>query len=103
MDIVVNDHKDGKVYTTFDALSGKVSITAPHNVRFDEIKITLEGSTKTYVENLTPTSSRTRISATHNFLKLVMPIRESDYPQPRVAEARRTYSFPFNVSKQSRS
>jgi hypothetical protein len=96
MDIILDDHAEGKVYTTFDALSGKVEITASHNARFDEIQITLEGSTKVWVENLSPHSTRARTTAKHSFLKLTMPIQEADYPQPRVAEAGRTYTYPFN-------
>jgi hypothetical protein len=96
LEITLDNHNDAKIYTTFDALSGRVEIAAPHNARFDEIQITLEGSVKTYVESLSPHSSRSRITALHNFLKLVMPIRESDYPQPRIAESDRTYAFPFN-------
>lgn len=96
MDIIFDNHDEGKIYTTFDALSGRVEITASHNARFDEIQITLEGSTKVWVENLSPHSTRARTTARHNFLKLAMPIQESDYPQPRIAEAGRTYTFPFN-------
>jgi len=104
MEIILEDsHSDQKIYTTFDAVSGKVNITAPHNARFDEIRITLEGQTKTYVENLSPHSTRSKTTAVHNFLKLVMPVRESDYPQPRIAEAGRTYTFPFNVGLTCRS
>lgn len=98
VEIILDDHVDGKTYTTFDSLSGKVNITAPHAARFDEIRITLEGTTKTFVESLAPTSTRSRLTAVHNFLKLVMPIRDSEYPTPRIAEAGRTYTFPFNVS-----
>jgi len=96
MEIFLDNHVEGKIYTTFDAICGRVNITAPHNARFDEIRITLEGSTKAFVENFSPASTRSRTTATHNFLKLVMPIRESDYPQPRIAEAGRTYTFSFN-------
>ncbi|TVY84147.1 hypothetical protein LSUE1_G003020 [Lachnellula suecica] len=96
MEIILDDHTDGKIYSTFDAISGRVEITAPHNARFDEIQITLEGTVRTFVENLSPTSTRSKTTALHKFLKLVMPIPESDYPQPRIAEAGRTYTFPFN-------
>jgi hypothetical protein len=96
MKILLDNHDDGKIYTTFDALSGRVEITAPHNARFDEIQITLEGSVKTFVENLSPHTTRARTTALHNFLKLTMPIRDTDYPQPRIAEAGQTYKFPFN-------
>lgn len=96
MEIILEDHTEGKKYSTFDPVSGKVAITAPHEARFDEIKITLEGTVKTFVENLSPHTTKARTTATHNFLRLTMPIRESDYPQPRIAEAGRTYTFPFN-------
>jgi len=96
MEIILDDYTEGKFYSTFDALSGRVEITAPHNARFDEIQITLEGTVKTFVENLSPTSTRSKTTALHKFLKLVMPIAEADYPQPRIAEAGRTYTFPFN-------
>jgi len=98
MEIILDNHTEGKKYTTFDPLSGRVEITAPHEARFDEIQITLEGTVKTFVENLSPHTTRSRTTARHNFLKLTMPIRESDYPQPRIAEAGRTYSFPFNFA-----
>lgn len=96
MEIIIDGHKDNKVYTTYDPLSGRVEITSAHNARFDEVQITLEGSTKTWVENLSPHSTRARTTARHNFLKMTMPIPESEYPQPRIAEAGRTYTFPFN-------
>ncbi|TVY24628.1 hypothetical protein LHYA1_G006388 [Lachnellula hyalina] len=96
MEIILDDHIEGKIYTTFDALSGKVEITAPYNARFDEIHITLEGTVKTFVDDLSPEKTKSKTTALHKFLKLVMPISENDYPQPRVAEAGRTYTFPFN-------
>lgn len=96
MEIILNDYTESKVYTTFDALSGRVEITAPHSARFDEIQITLEGTVKTWVENLSPTTTKSKTTARHKFLKLVMPIAETDYPQPRIAEAGTTYTFPFN-------
>jgi hypothetical protein len=43
MEIHLDNHTDGKIYTTFDAISGKVHITATQTARFDEIQITLEG------------------------------------------------------------
>ncbi|KAE9368803.1 hypothetical protein N431DRAFT_470490 [Stipitochalara longipes BDJ] len=96
MDILLDNHEEGKIYTTLDALSGRVEITAPQNARFDEIQITLEGVVKTYVENLSPHTTRARTTAVHNFLRLTMPMRDADYPQPRIAEAGQTYKFPFN-------
>jgi hypothetical protein len=97
VDIKLDQHNDKPItYTTADSLSGEVSITAPHTARFDEVEITLQGLTLTHVENMTPVSTNARIEARHPFLKLTMPIPESDYPQPRIAEAGQTYKFPFN-------
>ncbi|KAI9648237.1 hypothetical protein NHQ30_002869 [Ciborinia camelliae] len=96
VEIHIDDYHDGKIYTTFDALSGKASITAPHDAQFDEIQITLEGVTRTYVENISQSSPTSRTTAVHRFLKLVMPIPEAAYPQRRIAEAGKTYTFPFN-------
>ncbi len=98
LDIRLRDHYEGKVYTTFDAITGCVEITAPHSARFDEVQITFEGTTRTYVENLSPSAIRSKTTAVHKFLKLVMPVRESDYPQPRIAEPGRTYRFDFNFA-----
>jgi len=98
MEILLQDHHDGKIYSTFDPICGRVEITAPHNARFDEVQITFEGSSKVYVENLSPAATRSKITAVHKFLKLVMPIRESEYPTPRIAEAGHTYKFDFNFA-----
>lgn len=94
--IVLDNHSDTKIYSTLDALSGRVEITSPFNARFDEIRITLEGTAKTYIESISPANSNARTTAVHNFLRMIMPVRDSDYPTPRIAEAGRTYRFPFN-------
>ncbi|KAG9243401.1 hypothetical protein BJ878DRAFT_423687 [Calycina marina] len=98
VEIDMKHHNDDTVYTTFDSITGNVNITAPSTSRFDEVRITFEGSTKTYVENLSPHSSKSRTTALHTFLKLTMPVRESDYPQPPVVEAGKTHTFPFNFA-----
>jgi hypothetical protein len=98
IEVLVDGHGPQKTYTTFDAVTGVVQITAPQNVRFDEVRITLEGRSKTFVETFSAAGSRSRSVARHCFLKLAMPLKDSDYPQPRVAEGGVTYTFPFNVS-----
>ncbi|KAI9817216.1 MAG: hypothetical protein M1827_001329 [Pycnora praestabilis] len=71
-------------------------MTAPNDARFDDISITFEGFTKTFVEKLATTAAvNPRIEAFHSFLKLTQPIDESILPQPRLAEAGRTYQIPF--------
>lgn len=39
-----------------------------------------------------------RQESMHRFLKLVQPIRDEEYPQPRVLEANRIYEFPFHFA-----
>jgi hypothetical protein len=98
VDITIHDHHDYKVYSTFDPIKGYVDITAPHDAPFDQVSITLEGISKTYVENLTPSAHRSKMTAVHKFLRLVMPIAESQYPQPRLAVGGETYRFKFNFA-----
>lgn len=86
----------GSTYSTLDHISGKVIVTAPHNTRFDKLEIQFLGSSKTFIEKLhTTPGMATSQSAFHNFLKLIQPIDESRYPQPRILEAGKTYEFPF--------
>jgi hypothetical protein len=45
---------------------------------------------------MTPVAVQTKTDASHTFLRLNMPIADSEYPQPRIAEAGQTYTFPFH-------
>jgi hypothetical protein len=98
LEIAIHDHSVGKVYTTFDAVAGIVSIRAPRKMRFDQVRITLEGTTTTSVEDMPASSFSTKRVAHHHFLKLAMPMTDADCSLPLVAEAGRAYTFPFNVS-----
>lgn len=69
-------------------------------MRFDQVRITLKGESKTFMDNCSAAGTASKRLACHNFLNLVMPLRDSDYPVLRVAEAGITYSFPFNVSQE---
>ena len=97
--ITLNDQQEeGLVpaYTTLDKIEGAVSITAPVNLSFDDIHITFQGSTRSYVEKVANTAAAaSRSQAYHNFLRLAQPIDESVIPPNRVAEAGTTYTFPF--------
>ncbi|KAF6833430.1 arrestin domain-containing protein [Colletotrichum musicola] len=91
IEININDHYTSKVYTSGSPISGDVIISPVHDTRFDYVQIILLGT------------SRTRLDAvqipqlsSHTFLKLEMPIPESAYPVPRIFEAGRTYTIPFN-------
>ncbi|KZF24321.1 hypothetical protein L228DRAFT_237261 [Xylona heveae TC161] len=83
-------------YTSLDRIEGEVAITAPNALRFEDISITFEGTSRTYVENVSSASMLTqRTAARHNFLKLAQPIDQSSFPHPRILEPGRTYRFPF--------
>ncbi|KAI9779053.1 MAG: hypothetical protein M1839_007719 [Geoglossum umbratile] len=98
IEIALNDDGQGaynRTYSTSDRIEGEVSITAPSDTRFDEVSITFEGNSKVFVETLSAHASTARVDANHRFLRLNQPIPTSSYPVPRVADAGRTYKFPF--------
>ena len=83
-------------YTSLDEIKGEVSITASSDTSFDDIYITFEGSTRTYVEKIATNSPTTgRTEAFHNFVRLLQPMDPSIFPNPRVIQAGKTYKFPF--------
>ena len=95
---LTDEQKDDFVprYTSLDEIKGEVSITAPCDTSFDDIYITFEGCTRTFVEKIastSPTSGRTE--AFHNFVRLVQPVDLSAFSHPCVFEAKKTYKFPF--------
>ncbi|KAK8868499.1 arrestin protein [Apiospora arundinis] len=91
MEIQLDNHYSAKAYTSSSSLSGRVVIRPSRDTRFDSLQILLMGVTRTRVDGVhAPAATQ------HTFLKLTMPIPESSYPVPRVYEADRTYSVPFN-------
>ena len=95
---LTDDQKDAFVpqYTSLDEIKGEVSITASCDMSFDDIYISFEGSTRTFVEKIASTSPTTgRTDAFHNFVRLVEPIGPSAFPNSKVIEAGKVYKFPF--------
>ena len=83
-------------YTSLDEIKGEVSISASSDTNFEDIYITFEGATRTFVEKTATTSpTNGRTEAFQSFLRLVQPMDEAAFPQPRVIEAGKTYKFPF--------
>lgn len=96
--IILNDQQHAFVpsYTSLDEISGKVSITAQSDTIFDQVYITFEGSARTSVERVAPTPPTSgRAEAFQSFLRLVQPMDDAAFPDPRVLQEGRTYSFPF--------
>ena len=95
---LTDDQKDkfAPQYTSLDEIKGEVSITAPCDTSFDDIYISFEGSTRTFVEKLASTSPTTgRTEAFHNFVRLIQPLDASTISDPRIIEAGKVYKFPF--------
>lgn len=83
-------------YTSLDEIRGEVSITAACDTSFDEIYITFDGATKTFVEKIATTSpTNSRTEAFHNFIRLVQPMDDNAFLEPRVLEGGKTYKLPF--------
>ncbi|OAL47194.1 arrestin [Pyrenochaeta sp. DS3sAY3a] len=86
-------------YSTMDTIEGHVTITAPHDIRFDDIDIAFVGTSHVFVDRLTTTPTMTgRTEASHRFLLLRQPIDESDFPAPRIFTAGKKYQFPFTFT-----
>ena len=84
-------------FSTGDKIQGLVSITAPHDTSFDEIEISLVGSTKAYVDRISPSAAiSARSEAFQMFLKVDCPINESDMPDNGTLKADHTYTLPFS-------
>ncbi|EDU47591.1 Bul1 N domain containing protein [Pyrenophora tritici-repentis] len=86
-------------YSSMDTLNGTVTITAPHDTRFEDIDIAFTGTSQVYVDRMTTTPTMTgRTEAKHRFLTLRQPINESNFPTPRIFEAGKAYIFPFTFT-----
>ncbi|EON96561.1 putative arrestin protein [Phaeoacremonium minimum UCRPA7] len=91
MNIHLDNHFKSKIYTSSSPISGNVTITTQRDVRFDSVEIILLGVARTRVDGVSSPHE-----SSHTLLKIPMPIPESSYPVPRVLEAGREYSIPFN-------
>ncbi|KAI8954221.1 arrestin [Xylaria longipes] len=91
MDIHIDNHYQSKIYTTSSTISGHVKVNASHDVQFDKVQILLLGTTRTRIDAINIPQA-----TSHTFLKLIMPVSDSYYPEPRRFEAGTTYTIPFH-------
>ncbi|OAL39022.1 hypothetical protein AYO20_01773 [Fonsecaea nubica] len=83
-------------YATYDEIKGRVDIRFEKDTSFDDVSITFEGRSCTYVEKIATTAPTTgRTTGRHTFLKVQQPIPESLLPEGSTFEAGVTYSIPF--------
>lgn len=91
MEVKLDHHYKTKVYTSGSKISGHVEVNTTRDTPFDTVDIICVGASAVrldFVQSFTTSSSRT-------FMKLSMPIPDSDLPSPRVFEAGKTYNIPF--------
>ncbi|KAL2108674.1 hypothetical protein VUR80DRAFT_3512 [Thermomyces stellatus] len=85
------DHYASKVYNAGSTIHGEVLVNSPHDLRFGSVEIAFVGVSRTIL-----IATQVPQRSSHSFLKLNMPIPESEYPHPRVFEQGRSYAIPFN-------
>jgi hypothetical protein len=98
IDIVLDGGEDFvSSYTTHDEVKGVVVLKFEKSTVVDDLNITFEGSTMTYVEKIATTAPTTgRTTGRHTFLKLPQPIDANYMPENRIARAGESYSIPFH-------
>ena len=92
VEINLDSHYSSKVYTSGSAVNGHVVINSPRDIAFDSFEIVFTGATFTrldFVQQFPTLSCRP-------FMKLRMPLADSDLPESLVFEAGQTYIVPFN-------
>ncbi|CUS15143.1 unnamed protein product, partial [Tuber aestivum] len=96
-DNALSAYRTQATYTTHSRITGTVQVVSPNcDVRFDEVVITFEGTTRTWLDRLGPTpASSGRTYADKTFLKLTQPTDDTLLPIPRLLTKSKTYTFPF--------
>ena len=83
-------------YSTFDEIKGLVEFKFEADIDLEELQITFEGQTLTYVEKIASTAPTTgRTTGRHTFLKLFQPVDTDLLPSDGLLRGGITYSVPF--------
>jgi hypothetical protein len=83
-------------YTTHDEIKGEVILKFEKDTAVDDLVITFEGLTFTYVEKIATTAPTTgRTTGRHTFLKLLQPVDVGSLPENRIARAGESYPVAF--------
>ena len=83
-------------YSTYDEIKGHVDLKFEKDTAFDDVNVTFEGQSNTYVEKIATTAPTTgRTTGRHTFLKVQQPIGEGLLPENGILEAGVTYTLPF--------
>jgi len=83
-------------YSTYDEIKGTVNLKFDKETTIDDLSVTFEGVSATYVEKVATTAPTTgRTTGRHTFLKLLQPIEPEALPEHRIAKAGQIYQIPF--------
>ncbi|KOS21550.1 hypothetical protein ESCO_005180 [Escovopsis weberi] len=91
VEIKIDQHHQSRVYTSGSTIAGYVQIRVSRDIPFDDVDIQFTGMAATRLELL-----RSTPYCFKPFMKLRMPIRNSDLPPDRVLHAPGTYIIPFH-------
>ncbi|KAK7432640.1 hypothetical protein QQZ08_000848 [Neonectria magnoliae] len=92
IDVQIDNHWSSKAYTSGSTINGHVIVNSHRDVPFDDLEILFTGTAYTRVDFVNQYATY----AARPFMKLRMPIRAADFPNPRVFQAGRTYTIPFH-------
>ncbi|KAH8430542.1 uncharacterized protein LDX57_008206 [Aspergillus melleus] len=91
--ITIEFNNPKQSYTTGDQIGGTITVAVVDEITFDDISITLEGSSR--VALLRPVTENREIKASHTFLRLQQPMDKAEYPPLRTFIPGRSYTYPF--------
>lgn len=90
--IHIDGHFSSKVYTSGSYVSGHIMVETLRETAFDSFEICFIGTVATrldFVQSYTTNAVRT-------FMKLRMPLSDSDFPTSRVFQQGKSYKIPFH-------
>lgn len=97
IDIIFDENSEFlPCYATHDQIRGNVELKFDKDTGVEDLIISLEGQSTTYVEKIastTPTAART--TGKHTFLRMSQPISADGLPEGGVAKAGVSYTIPF--------
>lgn len=90
IEIKVDQHFESKIYTSGSVISGTVSVSSSSNLAFQKFDLVLFGRTTAsiHIQHDAPPSS-------HTFLRLSMPVSESNFSDAHILQAGQIYNIPF--------
>lgn len=92
MEVKIDQHFKAKVYTSGSTIAGHVAVRVLKDTSFDHLDIVFVGISATRLDFVQQYPSH----SFRPFLKIRMPIQESDMPQDQVFRAATEYKIPFH-------